>query len=58
MDSAQQEKAPPRAVHTLEPQYPPQDRGLKAWLFLLGASIVEITAWGTFSRSASLNLCC
>lgn len=27
-------------------QYPPQDGGLKAWLFLIGASIVEITAWG------------
>ncbi|KAI0003114.1 major facilitator superfamily domain-containing protein [Xylariaceae sp. FL0662B] len=27
-------------------KYPPQDTGLKAWLFLLGASIVEITAWG------------
>ncbi|KAL1854493.1 hypothetical protein Daus18300_011414 [Diaporthe australafricana] len=27
--------------------YPPQDGGLKAWLFLFGACIVEITAWGT-----------
>ena len=27
---------------------PPQDRGLKAYLFLFGASIVEITAWGEF----------
>lgn len=27
-------------------QYPPQDGGIKAWLFLAGASIVEITAWG------------
>jgi hypothetical protein len=28
-------------------QYPPQDGGIKAWLFLIGASIVEITAWGS-----------
>jgi hypothetical protein len=28
------------------PQYPAQDGGLKAWLFLIGACIVEITAWG------------
>lgn len=30
-----------------EPQYPAQDGGLKAWLFLVGACIVEITAWGS-----------
>lgn len=30
------------------PQYPAQDGGLKAWLFLFGACIVEITAWGWF----------
>ncbi|KAI0550345.1 major facilitator superfamily domain-containing protein [Xylaria curta] len=27
-------------------RYPPKDRGLRAWLFLVGASIVEITAFG------------
>ncbi|ROV93391.1 hypothetical protein VMCG_08398 [Cytospora schulzeri] len=27
-------------------QYYPQDGGLQAWLFLIGACIVEITAWG------------
>ncbi|KAI1321508.1 major facilitator superfamily domain-containing protein [Xylariaceae sp. FL0255] len=29
-----------------EPSYPPKDRGVAAWLFLIGASIVEVTAWG------------
>ena len=28
-------------------QYPPQHDGLKAWIYLIGASIVEITAWGS-----------
>lgn len=43
-----------RAVSQPEPesegvdvQYPPQDGGIKAWLFLIGASIVEVTAWGS-----------
>ena len=25
---------------------PPQDRGRKAWLFLAGVSVLEITTWG------------
>ncbi|GAP87174.1 putative MFS general substrate transporter [Rosellinia necatrix] len=32
--------------HVTKPEYPPKDKGTKAWLFLIGASIVEITAWG------------
>ncbi|KAG9519310.1 MFS general substrate transporter, partial [Aureobasidium melanogenum] len=29
-----------------EPAYPPQDGGKGAWMFLFGACIIEITAWG------------
>ncbi|KAH0151177.1 hypothetical protein KCU67_g10362, partial [Aureobasidium melanogenum] len=29
-----------------EPAYPPQDGGRGAWMFLFGACIIEITAWG------------
>jgi hypothetical protein len=32
-------------------EYPPQDGGVKAWLFLIGASIVEVTAWGSTPSS-------
>lgn len=37
------------SVHTAleaEPTYPPQDGGKEAWMFLFGACIIEITAWG------------
>ncbi|KAG8157997.1 hypothetical protein KVR01_012269 [Diaporthe batatas] len=36
----------PTSSELSSPPYPPQDGGIKAWLFLLGACIVEITAWG------------
>ncbi|KUI59804.1 putative transporter ESBP6 [Cytospora mali] len=36
----------PSSTDLTSPQYYPQDGGLKAWLFLIGACIVEITAWG------------
>jgi len=29
--------------------YPLQDGGKGAWLFLLGACIIEVTAWGMYS---------
>ncbi|KAM5465038.1 hypothetical protein MauCBS54593_006671 [Microsporum audouinii] len=34
------------ALERARVEYPPQDGGIRAWLFLIGASIVEITAWG------------
>ncbi|KAK2759175.1 hypothetical protein FQN54_003275 [Arachnomyces sp. PD_36] len=37
---------PEPAPETAVEEYPPQDGGIKAWLFLIGASIVEVTAWG------------
>lgn len=36
----------PGSLGNISSQYPPKDRGAKAWLFLIGASIVEVTAWG------------
>ncbi|KAG9694157.1 MFS general substrate transporter, partial [Aureobasidium melanogenum] len=33
-------------AHEAEPTYPPQDGGKEAWMFLFGACIIEITAWG------------
>lgn len=35
-----------------EDTFPPQDRGKGAWLFLAGASIIEIVAWGWSSYNA------
>lgn len=32
-----------------ESNYPPQDGGKGAWLFLFGACIIEVTAWGMYS---------
>lgn len=34
-----------------EPAYPPQDGGKGAWMFLFGACIIEITAWGTYDST-------
>jgi hypothetical protein len=34
------------ATDIAEPTYPPQDGGKGAWMFLFGACIIEITAWG------------
>jgi hypothetical protein len=34
------------ATEPAEPTYPPQDGGKGAWMFLFGACIIEVTAWG------------
>jgi len=39
--------SPGEAVEPV-PNYPRQDGGTKAWIFLFGASIIEISAWGQF----------
>ena len=36
----------PTTTEIAENTYPPQDGGKQAWLFLFGACIIEITAWG------------
>ncbi|THX59267.1 MFS general substrate transporter [Aureobasidium pullulans] len=36
----------PTITEIPENTYPPQDGGKQAWLFLFGACIIEITAWG------------
>lgn len=41
------EPEPEPVSENVDVQYSPQDGGIKAWLFLIGASIVEITAWGS-----------
>lgn len=54
------EKASPLFVHSMPPAspdltspsvLPPKDGGIKAWLFSIGACIVEITAWGKHLRN-------
>jgi hypothetical protein len=49
---------PFNAASVEEKQLPQQDGGAQAWLFLFGASVVEITAWGkrTLSRTTSWNV--
>jgi hypothetical protein len=32
--------------------YPPQDGGKGAWMFLFGACIIEVTAWGMYDLSS------
>jgi hypothetical protein len=44
---------PPTDV--VEPTYPPQDGGKGAWMFLFGACIIEITAWGTYNLLSGLS---
>jgi hypothetical protein len=34
------------ATEPADPTYPPQDGGKGAWMFLFGACIIEVTAWG------------
>jgi hypothetical protein len=34
------------ATEPAETTYPPQDGGKGAWMFLFGACIIEVTAWG------------
>lgn len=34
------------APEPAESTYPPQDSGKGAWMFLFGACIIEVTAWG------------
>lgn len=38
---------------TSDSELPPQDGGRGAWMFLFGAAIVEITAWGMFCPASS-----
>ncbi|KAH0365332.1 MFS general substrate transporter, partial [Aureobasidium melanogenum] len=38
--------SPVRILNEAALAYPPQDRGRGAWMFLFGACIIEITAWG------------
>lgn len=36
-------------TNEVDPSYPPQDSGKGAWIFLFGACIIEITAWGIYN---------
>lgn len=37
------------ATDAAETNYPPQDGGRGAWLFLFGACVIEVTAWGMYN---------
>ena len=39
-----------QSLPSVQSELPPQDGGLQAWTFLLGASIVEAVTWGTYSK--------
>lgn len=47
--------SPAPIINETDHAYPPQDGGKGAWMFLFGACIIEITAWGTHNPSSIIQ---